>query len=727
MRWSWWVSLGLAGALVLPSVADAQQVRAGAEFKANTYSTNLQRFPDATIQANGNFVVIWNGVGAQDLSAYGVFGQRYDVTGAALGTEFLVNTYTSGFQFKPQVASDRRGNFVVVWSSGCGSPGCTGGQDGDTYGVFAQRYDANGVKRGGEFQVNSYTTGGQGSAFYFAYQNHSVSSAPNGNFVVVWGSYYNNQDGDGGLGSVQGQRYDGNGVRVGGEFRVNTYTTGYQWGPSVAVRDDNSFVVVWSTLDGSGYGIGGQRFDSGGNKVGAEFRVNTATAGDQLAPLVKMRANGDFTAVWTDRQNLGDVFARRYDASGNPLGAPFQVNSYTTGVQYTYSFGMDRAGNFIVNWNGRPDGDITGIGGRRFRADGTPREAEYTVNTYTSGDQFDVAVASDDVGNVLSAWTDSNRDSGTFGIFAQRFGGLRPTALSVDAPGNLVWEPGETVEMRPSWRNVNGAAQTFGSTLTSLIGPAGATYTINDGTASYGTVPNGQTAQCTDCFSVAVTNPTPRPILHWDASGTETITPDTQGQAKLWALHIGNSFADVPTSNPFYRFIETLLHNQITGGCTATDYCPASSTTREQMSVFVLVAKEGPGYQPVACGVPVFTDVPASSGFCRFIEELFRRGVVTGCQTSPPQYCPTAPVTREQMAVFVLRTLDPTLNPPNCTTPVFNDVPASSPFCKWIEELARRGVVTGCGGGNYCPTDPVTREQMGVFISVTFGLTLYGG
>jgi hypothetical protein len=53
-------------------------------------------------------------------------------------------------------------------------------------------------------------------------------------------------------------------------------------------------------------------------------------------------------------------------------------------------------------------------------------------------------------------------------------------------------------------------------------------------------------------------------------------------------------------------------------------------------------------------------------------------------------------------------------------------VPASSPFCKWIEELARRGVVTGCGGGNYCPTNPVTREQMGVFISVTFGLNLYG-
>jgi hypothetical protein len=57
---------------------------------------------------------------------------------------------------------------------------------------------------------------------------------------------------------------------------------------------------------------------------------------------------------------------------------------------------------------------------------------------------------------------------------------------------------------------------------------------------------------------------------------------------------------------------------------------------------------------------------------------------------------------------------------------MFTDVPASSPFCRWIEELARRGVVTGCGANTYCPTDPVTREQMGVFLSATFGLALYG-
>jgi hypothetical protein len=292
-----------------------------------------------------------------------------------------------------------------------------------------------------------------------------------------------------------------------------------------------------------------------------------------------------------------------------------------------------------------------------------------------------------------------------------------------------------------------------------------------------------------DCYGVSVSDPTTRPATHWDVSVLESITPDAQGQQQRWALHVGRSFTDVAGASPFYRFVEALLHHSVTSGCTGTQFCPAAATTREQMAVFVLAAKEGAGWTPPACVPPhLFSDVPENSPFCRWIEELARRGVVSGCgggaycpgapvsreqmavfvlktleptlappPCSPPNlfadvpetspfcawieelanrgvvggcgggnYCPSAAVTREQMAIFVLRTLDPALDPPPCGTPLFNDVPASSPFCKWIEELARRGVVGGCGMGNYCPTGTVTREQMGVFLSLTFGLALYG-
>ncbi|HET8643981.1 MAG TPA: S-layer homology domain-containing protein [Vicinamibacteria bacterium] len=301
---------------------------------------------------------------------------------------------------------------------------------------------------------------------------------------------------------------------------------------------------------------------------------------------------------------------------------------------------------------------------------------------------------------------------------------MTAVALTVDAAGNRVMDPGETVIVAPSWRNDSSLTQTaVTGTMSNFIGPAGGTYTINDNSAAYGDIAANQTATCTtNCYGLTAAAAT-RPVQHWDTTVDEALS--VAGQNKTWTLHVGGSFTDVPPTSGFYRFIETLFHRGITGGCGTDIYCPTSSTTREQMAVFVLISKEGAGYAPPACAPPnLFSDVPDTSPFCRFIEELANRQVVTGC--GPNLYCPQSPVTREQMAIFVLRTLDPTLNPPACTTPMFNDVPAASLFCRWIEELARRGVVTGCGGGNYCPQDPVTREQMGVFLSATFGLTLYG-
>ena len=260
------------------------------------------------------------------------------------------------------------------------------------------------------------------------------------------------------------------------------------------------------------------------------------------------------------------------------------------------------------------------------------------------------------------------------------------------------------------------------------VAPAGPVNPVNvppNACGGYGTVPNDASAPCTDCYGVAVDGPSPRPQQHWDASVLESLSPDGLGEQKTWRLHIGASFADVPPTGAFYRFVETLLHHGVTGGCGAANYCPTASTSREQMAVFVLVAREGAGYAPPACGTPVFSDVPASSPFCRFVEELARRAVVSGCGNG--KYCPDDAVTREQMAIFTLRTLDPTLDPPPCVPPnVFDDMPETSAYCRWVEELANRGIVSGCAPGQYCGSAPVTREQMGVFLGVTFGLTLYG-
>jgi hypothetical protein len=184
-------------------------------------------------------------------------------------------------------------------------------------------------------------------------------------------------------------------------------------------------------------------------------------------------------------------------------------------------------------------------------------------------------------------------------------------------------------------------------------------------------------------------------------------------------------FLDVPPSHGFHDFVDTIALRQVTGGCGNGSYCPGNPTTRGQMAVFVLRAHEGAAYTPPACvaGSELFGDVPATSPFCAYIEELANRGVVSGCGGG--NFCPANPVSREQMPIFALRTLEgPAYSPIDCVpgSEMFADVPATSPFCEWIEEFARRGITSGCGGGNYCPGDSSTRGQMAVFLTVTFGL-----
>jgi hypothetical protein len=299
---------------------------------------------------------------------------------------------------------------------------------------------------------------------------------------------------------------------------------------------------------------------------------------------------------------------------------------------------------------------------------------------------------------------------------------------------NGIFETGETVQVETSWRNPGDTAFSLTGLATSFDGPAGPVYTIASGSADYGVVAPLATSNCQDatgnCFRLGITGT--RPVPHWDATLEETMTLSVAGggvppPTHLWTLHVGESFPDVPTSHLFYAFIETIFHGGVTGGCAAApNYCPSDPALRKQMAVFVLRAKEGPLYTPPPA-TGVFNDVPSSDPFAPWIEELFARGVVAGCNApGGPNYCPNDPVLRQQMAVFLLRTLlGAAYTPPACAG-LFGDVACPGLFADWIEDLFQRGIAAGCGGGNFCPTNPNTRGQMAAFLAKTFGLALYG-
>jgi uncharacterized protein (DUF1800 family) len=182
-----------------------------------------------------------------------------------------------------------------------------------------------------------------------------------------------------------------------------------------------------------------------------------------------------------------------------------------------------------------------------------------------------------------------------------------------------------------------------------------------------------------------------------------------------------SDFIDVPQASAFHAPVETIIRDGITAGCGGGNYCPSASITRAQMAVFLLRAEHGAAYVPPGATGTVFGDVHAGDFAADWIEQLYAEGITGGCQAgTPPNYCPSASVTRAQMGVFLLKIYHGTGYAPPAATGVFSDVPVSNPFAPWVEELARLSVTTGCGGSLYCPSNAVTRGQMAVFLAKTF-------
>ena len=183
---------------------------------------------------------------------------------------------------------------------------------------------------------------------------------------------------------------------------------------------------------------------------------------------------------------------------------------------------------------------------------------------------------------------------------------------------------------------------------------------------------------------------------------------------------VSSVFFDAQPDHWAFGFIERLSQAGITAGCGGYNYCPETEVTRAQMAVFLERGMNGSDFTPPAAIGNVFLDVGAGDFAANFIEQLYLDGITAGCGNS--NYCPTDAVTRAQMAVFLLRAKHGAGYSPPPASGVFNDVDLSYWAVHWIEQLAAEGITAGCGSGNYCPEAVVTRDQMAVFLVRTFGL-----
>ncbi|HEX8199475.1 MAG TPA: Ig-like domain-containing protein, partial [Isosphaeraceae bacterium] len=345
----------------------------GDAFRANTTLPDVQKEPAVAIDPTGDIVVAWQSYG-QDGSSYGIFARRFSAAGAPLTGEIPVNTTTAGIQDDPDVAIDGGGGFVVTWNNGVGAASD----------IFARRFDAAGMPRGGEFRVNTTTVGGQTAS--------RVATDAAGNFVVVW--------------------------------------------------EDSSGV-----LDPNAAGIVAQRFSAAGAPIGGEFRVNTDGLGNESSPDVARNAQGAFVISWEERSlATGGVLIQRFDASGIALGGAFRANDVVNGTQFSSTVGIDSVGNVLVAWTATPDdvaaGSGSGIFARRLGPEG-PLSGEFRVNTTTANNQKLPALAVDSTGDAVVVW-ENQPESGSgqgYDIYAQRFLATGPVVTT--STGALAYLEGQ--------------------------------------------------------------------------------------------------------------------------------------------------------------------------------------------------------------------------------------------------------------------------------------------
>ena len=392
----------------------------GTEFQVNTHTSNKQENAAIAMNANGNFVVVWSSY-LQDSSSNGIFGQHFKADGSLIGGEFQVNTTTSGNQTEPSVAMDAAGNFVVVWQG----PQAIGDANED---IFARWFDSNGQAPATEFRVNTNT---------FSKQLHPEIAMNNtGHFVIVWES-----ETLGGIPSeawsICSQIYDSNGQPIGTEFEVNLLLQSHY--PDVAMDGNGNFTIVWMQDDiyHTSNIILARRYKADGTAKADPCQVSTTDFFSIAHPSITADGTGHFVVVWEGNPGPAtqdNILARRYKFDGTPLSGEFIVNTTLTGTQQSPKVAMNNQRRFIIVWDSEidPNSNVRDIFGQRYDEWYRPIGDEFRANTYVFDDQKYPDVALKENGEFVSVWQSYGQDGSGYGIFGQ----MGPIVGSADFTGD---------------------------------------------------------------------------------------------------------------------------------------------------------------------------------------------------------------------------------------------------------------------------------------------------
>lgn len=442
--------LATGGSLTPLSTPSAQQ--SGLKLQANFDVAAGQR-ADLILDPDSCQLVNKAGNSGKYLLNPVVAAQSFIVTMIDKG-EFRVNTTTPGDQLDPAIAALRDGGYVVTWTSASdvfvqrfdSTGASTAGEvklnisavqpqvnpkdpvitglkgggyvvtwasfkpDSPLHGstVYAQAFDATGAKAGGQ---TSLTAGGTVTED----GEESVIPLSDGGYLVTWQAYYSALSV---FPSIYGQRFDSGGDKVGSETKLIAPARG-AWYPYAAALPDGAYVVTW--IDGDAR-IFTQRFSCAGDKTGSETFVSAASSVFVDGLAIAGLNDGGYVVTWVSRDGSSDwdIYAQRFDSTGAPVSGKALVNTTTASRQMQPDIAALGDGGYVVTWTSQ-DGSGWGIYAQRFDVTGARVDGETLVNTTTLSDQLLPAVTGLANGGHVVTWMSHGQDGGGFGIYAQQF------------------------------------------------------------------------------------------------------------------------------------------------------------------------------------------------------------------------------------------------------------------------------------------------------------------
>jgi mRNA-degrading endonuclease toxin of MazEF toxin-antitoxin module len=358
----------------------------GSAFRVNTQTIANQDESDSAVLSSGGFVVVWED-DSEPLGNGNIKGQLYDASAHRVGSEFVVNTQTSGNQILPAVTGFGSGLFVATWTDGSGIG------DGDLASVEGQIFDATGTKIGSEFVVNTQRTSTQAFS--------EIAPLTTGGFVITWSDAVGP--------NVKAQIYAANGTKLGGELTVDTEGYDFREPAAVAGLANGGFVIAFEQgngVPGSGStdSIKAQFFDATGAKIGREVLANTTTPSITGTPAIAALNDGHLVICW--EQDIGEIEAQLFDANGSKVGTEFQVNTKTQFGQYQPSIAALADGGFVISWSDTKELLNGQIKAQVFDAAGAKAGGEFLVSPPSSFNQVESSIAGFPSGDFLVTWTD---------------------------------------------------------------------------------------------------------------------------------------------------------------------------------------------------------------------------------------------------------------------------------------------------------------------------------